>query len=473
MRFRSTLGLLIAVIAFGSYIYFYEIKGGEKREKAKQTENQLWKLEDKNIVQISLLSPDSHITAERKSDQRWILTAPQTWDADSAELNRLASSTTTLSRELIIEQNATDLTRFGLSPARFGLRIKTRDGKEFGLDFGINNPTGSSTYAAFAGTKDVFLMPSTAAGSFNKKIDDLRDHAILKFERSDVQSVTIRNPKGTIEISRDSSERWWFKGAEKRAADGPEVRGLLNALSLGKAKEFFYKNPNDYVNSGLDKPFIDVRLEVGPNKTLKHIIIGTEKSKLQEKSSAQISKGSELPNPVSAELYLAKDESRPELFFVEKELVDKLSKSANDIREKALASFQRWEVDSIFLTNAKGSFAFSKKGGEWFLAGTQRKAKWDAINGILDALEKPVREWIDKPASLSSYGIDAPIIHIVLKQGSTIIADCSFGKSAKDGIYAQVRGDSSIKVADPDGLNILNKTESDYVEAPSVIPSKK
>jgi hypothetical protein len=316
-------------------------------------------------------------------------------------------------------------------------------------------------------------MPVNAAASFNKKVDDLRDHAILKFERSEVQSATIKNPKGTIEIYKDSSDRWWFRGTEKRAADGPEVRGLLNSLSLGKAKEFFYKNVNDYANSGLDKPFIDVLLEVGPNKAIKHFLIGTEKSKLRAKVSAQTSKEAEPSSPASAELYLAKDESRPGMFFVEKELVDKLSKSANDIREKALLSFQRWEVDSISLANTKGSFAFSKNGGEWFLAGTQRKAKWDAINGILDALEKPAKEWIDKPASLSSYGIDKPLMHIVLKQGSTVIADCSFGKSIKDGIYAQARGDSTIKVADPDGLSILNKTESDYVEALSAIPSKK
>jgi hypothetical protein len=465
MRFKGTLVLLIAVIAFGSYIYFYEIKGGEKREKAKQTENQVWKLEDKNIVQLSLISPDSHITAERKSDQTWTLTAPQAWDADSAELNRLANSSTTLSRESVIEQNATNLTRFGLNPAHLGLRIKTKDGKEFGIDWGSNNPTGNSTYAVLSGTKDVFLMPANAANSFNKKIEDLRDHTILKFESTEVRSVTIKNPKGTIDIFKDDSDRWWFKGTEKRAADGPEVRGILNALSMGKAKEFFNENANDYANTGLDKPLIDTTLIVGANKTIKRLVIGAEKSKLQKMGSAQDSK--------DAGLYLAKDESRPFMLFAEKVLVEKLLKSANDIREKALLSFQRWDIDSIFLTNTKGNFAFSKSGGEWFLAGTRRKVKGDAINGILDAIEKPVKEWIDKPASLSSYGIDKPQIHIVLKKGSTVIAGCAFGKSGKDGIYAQARGDSSLKVADPDGLDVLNKTESDYVEVPPIIAPKK
>jgi hypothetical protein len=470
MRFKGTLILLIAVIVFGGYIYFYEIKGGEKRTKAKQTENQIWTLEDKNIVRIDMLSPDSRITAERKADRTWTLTAPQAWDADSAEINRLTSSATTLNRETIVEQNASDLTSFGLNPAHFGFRLKLKDGKELGIDFGINNPTGEFIYAVLTGTKDVFLIQANAANAFNKKIEDVRDHSLMKFERSDIQSLTIKNPTGTIDIYKDGSDRWWFKGAEKRTADGPEVRGLLNALSLGKAKEFFNENPDDYVNTGLDKPLIDVQMEVGPNKTPRRFMIGAEKSKLRKKASSQAAQPASVP---STEIYLAKDDSRPYLFFVEKDIVDKLSKSASDIREKALLSFQRWDADSIFLANTKGSFAFSKKDGEWFWAGTPRKAKWEAVNGILDTLEKPAKEWIDKPASLSSYGLDKPLIRIVLKQGSTVIADCSFGSSNKNGIYAQVKGDSTIKVADPDGFDILNKAEADYFDALPATSAKK
>jgi hypothetical protein len=473
MRFKGTLVLLIAAIAFGSYIYFYEMKGSEKREKAKSTENQVWNLQDRNIVQISLISPNSNITAQKKSDQAWVITAPQAWDADSAELNRLASSAATLLRESVVEPNATNLTRFGLSPARLSVRIKTKDGKESGIDFGINNPTGNSTYALLAGTKNVFLLSSNAANAFNKKVEDLRDRTILKFEPSAVQAITLKNAKGTIDIFKDSSDRWWFKGVEKRAADGPEVRGILNALSMGKAKEFFNENLADYANTGMDKPLIDASLVIGTEKTIKRLVIGAEKSKIQKKGSAQDARDANLTNSLASGLYLAKDESRPFMFFAEKELVDKLLKSANDIREKALLSFQRWDIDSILLTNQHGSYTFSKAGGEWFLAGTQKKAKWEAINGMLDALEKPAKEWIEKPAPLASYGIDKPLIRIILKKGSMVIAGCSFGKSGKNGIYAEALGDSSVKVADPEGLDILGKSEADYVEVLPATSSKK
>jgi hypothetical protein len=466
MRFKGTLVLLIVCLALGGFVYFYEIKGGEQREKAKQAESQIWKIEDKDIQQIDLVSAGQHITAVRRGEKEWALTAPRPLDTDSDELNRLANSASNISRESVVEENAADLTKFGLNPAQSSLKIKTKSGKDYAIDFGNNNPAGSSTYSSLSNQKKVFLVSSSVASAFSKKLDDLRNHSILGFDEA--QSLSIKSPKGDLDLVKDGDDRWWIVGAERIAADSPEIRGMLNSISLGKIKEFFDQNPEDYVNLGLDKPFMDVRLTYGKNKAIKHLVIGSEKSKLQKKSNtAQKSTGS------SPDLYLAKDESRQDLFFVEKDVVDKLLKSPGDVRDKALASFQRWDVDFIALKNSKGSFSFSKSGGEWFFGEAKKKAKWDAVNGILDGLEKPAKEWIEKPASLSSYGLDKPAIHVVLKQGSNVLVDCAVGKAAKNGIYAQVKGDSSVKVADPEGLSLLDKGEPDFIETPAANTPKK
>jgi hypothetical protein len=470
MRFKGTLILLLVCLALGVYLYFYEIKGGEQREKAKQAENQVWKLDDKTIQQIDLSSPAQQITAVRKNDKQWVLTAPRQWDADSDELNRLAVSASNIRREEALDQDIADLSKFGLSPAQSSLKLKTKDGKAYAIDFGNNNPGGNNTYARLPNQKSVFMVASAAASAFNKKVEELRDHSVMSFEQPEVQTLSIKSPKGDLELVKDSTDRWWLEGTVKRAADSPEIRGILNSLSMGKIKEYFNENPGDYANAGLERPFIEVSLTYGKNKAIKHLIIGTEKSKLQKKGKPSGKAASQL----SPEMYLAKDESRPDLFFVEKDFVDKLLKSPNDVRDKALAAFQRWEIDSILLTNSKGSFAFTKSGGEWFLGSAKKKAKWDAVNGILDAMEKPVKEWIDKPAPLSTYGLDKPPLHVVLKQGNSIVVDCSFGNATKNGgIYAQVKEDSSVKIADPDGLNMLDRGEPDYVETPAATPSKK
>ena len=478
MRFKGTLLLFIVCLAFVGYIYFYEIKGGEQREKSKQAENQLWQLEDKNIQQIDLDSTNQQITAKRKGEKDWVLTAPKPFDADSDELNRLVNSAINLRRESVVEENASDLSKFGLAPPQSSLKLLTKDGKEYVVNFGNNNPTGDSTYALLQNQKAVFLVTNSAANAFSKTVDDLRDHSILSFNQSQVQSLRIKSSKGIIELNKDNDDRWWFAGEDKRAANSPEARGILNAISIGKIKEFFDENPKDYSTLGLDKPFIDVRLTLDKDKAIKHLLIGSKKSKFYKAPPGKAGQeggkpGNIEPDMPSDELYLAKDESRPDLFFVEKSLIDKLYRSPDAVRDKALAPFQRWEIDSIALTNPKGSFRFTKSGGEWFYGKDKKKVKWDFINGILDTLEKPVKAWIDKPSSLSSYGLDKPPIHVILKKGSNVIIDCSLGNAAKNGIYAKLKGDSSVKIADPEGLSSLDKGESDFIEAPVAGAVKK
>jgi hypothetical protein len=471
MRFKGTLVLLIVCLALGGYVYFYEIKGGEQREKAKEAENQIWKFDSKNVQQIDLNSEGQHIAAIRKDEKDWILTSPRRLDADSEELDRLVNAASKLRRESVVEQNASNLTKFGLNPAQSGFKLRTKDGKEYAISFGNNNPTGSSTYALLQNQKEVFLVTNQAASAFSKKVEDLRNRSILGFDQSEVQSLSVKSSKGIIELYKDGDDRWWFAGSEKRAADSPEVRGILNALSLEKIKEFFDEDIQDNAKLGIDKPFIDIRLTLGKNKAIKHLLVGFEKSKLTKNAAGK--SGATGTNLSSSEIYLAKDESRSDLFFVDKSFIDKVFRSPDAVRDKALASFQRWNVDSIELTNPKGSFRFTKSGGEWFLGEAKKKARWDSINGILDALEKPVKAWIDKPSALSTYGLDKPVIHVILKQGSNTIADCSLGKAAKDGIYAQLKGDASIKIADPDGLNVLDTGESDFIESPPAGTSKK
>jgi hypothetical protein len=463
MRFKGTFTLLLVCIALGAYVYFYEIKGGEKREKAKEAESQVWKFDSADVEQIDIQTASSdRITARRSGAKNWVLTAPHPYDADSDELDRIANSASNLRRENVVEENAGNISKFGLSPARVSLSFRTKNGKEYKIDFGNDNPTASSAYAVLPPGRQVFLVTSTAASAFNKKLEDLRNHAVLSFEQSEVQSLTLKNSKGDVALDKDSSDRWWIRGNGTVAADGPDVRGILTALSLARAKEFLAGNAGDYTNLGLDKPLIDVSLTYGKNKAIKHLIIGAEKSRIQKKGEKAAAPAS---GAATAELYAAKDESRPDVFFVEKELVDKLTKSRGDLRDKALAAFQRWDVDFIALTNQKGDLTFNKSGGEWFLSDSNKKAKWDAINGVLDGLEKPVKKLIEKPAALSAYGLDKPLLHVILKQSGNVLVDCAFGKAAKEGIYAQVKGDLAVKIADPESLNNLNNSASDFVDS--------
>ena len=470
MRFKGTLILLLVCIGIGCFIYFYEIKGGEEREKAKEAESRFWMIESKDIQQIDLPAPEGQIVAVRKNKDEWIIQSPRRLEADSAELNRLADAAAEIKFESILEENDADPAKYGLDSDATGFKIKTGEDKEYEIRFGDKNPAGNLMYARVQGRNEVFLVSSSLENTFNKKLEDLRNRSILRFEQPEVQTLTIKNQKGDIHLVKDSGDRWWIEGKNRIAADSPGIRGILNALSLGTIPEFFDEDPGDYTNATLDKPIIDVSLTYGKDKALKELILGPKKTSLRRKKTA--GKPPEAGASTAETLYLAKDKSRPELFFVKQDLVDKLDKSVEELRDKALAAFQRWDVDSILLENSNGSFSFTKENGEWFLGDAKKKADFDAVTGILDALESDALELIDAPEALPKYGLDKPAVRVILKQKDSVLADCSFGKTTDKGVYARVEGDPAVKVVDLENYEKLTKNQEDFVEPPETAESE-
>jgi len=352
------------------------------------------------------------------------------------------------------------------------LQFKTKDGKEYKIRFGNTNPTGNSTYASLEGKSDVYLVANFTASTFKKNLDELRNRAVLNFEQSEVQTLDLRNEKGAISLAKEN-DRWFLRGGEKLPADSSAVSTLLSGLSSGRVKEFLEGSADEYASLGFDKPAVDVRLTYGKDRAIKHLVVGLEKSKLARKGEKKPAAAKTGAAEAPAEAYIARDESRSELFFIDKDLFDKLMKTAPEMRDKALASFQRWDADEVVLTNPKGTFAFRKdaSGGDWVLGDAKKKTKWDAVNGILDALEKPVKEFVDSPGAPSTYGLDRPAIRVVVKQGGAVKADCAVGKEAKDGVYARVQGETSVKIADKEILQKLDRAEADFVEPPPPAPA--
>jgi len=190
------------VPGFWKLYLFYEIKGGEEREKEKKSENLAWKIDAKDIKQIETTSDGQTITAIRNSDAGWQLIAPRALNADSDELNRMANLASEIRRETVVDTNATDLAGYGLNPVQAGLKVVDKAGKEYAINFGNTNPAGNSAYAVFPGKKEVFLVASATATSFKKKLDDLRNHSALSFEQAEVDSLSLKSLKGEINLTK-------------------------------------------------------------------------------------------------------------------------------------------------------------------------------------------------------------------------------------------------------------------------------
>ncbi len=469
MRFQGTLVLFALCLGLGAFLYFYEYRGGAEREKAKEEENRLWNVDAGDIRQLELTSAGETLTLDRVDDKGWIISAPRRLSADGDEADRIASAAAGIRREATVEAEASDLSRYGLEPPEQVLRFATQDGKRHAIRFGGKNPAGSSTYAVLEEGKEVFLVGGHVAGGFAKKLDDFRNRAVLNFDQYDTHMLEIRSAKGTLKLAKEG-DRWWLEGDQRHAAETSQVASMLGALANGRVEEFFEENPAAYPDLGFAAPLLQVKLAVGKDRAFKQLAVGLEKTKLQRPAGrpAQGQPGKETEGTAEAgrEVFLARDASREELFFVSRELVDQLSKTVEELRDKSLALFQRWEIDEVVLSNSTGTvkFAKSETGADWLVGEQRKKARWDAVSGILDLLQKPVLRFIDRPEEPAAYGLEKPAARVVLKKAGVVQADLSLGRRTGEGVYARLEGERTVRVAAAEVLEGLSRGEAEFLE---------
>src|SRR6266850_1700466 len=126
MKFKGTAILFLIFGLLGAYVYFFEVRGQEQRQKQEAAKKKAFQVDEKDITEISLIYPDRTITGVKKGDRQWQITSPPGVEADSDEWEQLASNIPKIEREDAVAQNVQDLSQFGLKDPAVKLAAKTK-----------------------------------------------------------------------------------------------------------------------------------------------------------------------------------------------------------------------------------------------------------------------------------------------------------------------------------------------------------
>src|SRR5712692_4097740 len=127
MKFKGTAILFLLFGLLCAYVYFFEVRGQEQRQKQEEAKKKTFQVDEKDITEISLIYPDRTITGVKKGEKQWEITSPAGIEADPDEWQQLASNVPRIEREDTIAQNdAQDLTPFGLKDPAVKLSAKTK-----------------------------------------------------------------------------------------------------------------------------------------------------------------------------------------------------------------------------------------------------------------------------------------------------------------------------------------------------------
>jgi hypothetical protein len=252
MNPRSTGILLLLAAALGAFVWFYEIRGGEEREKAEARAKRLFPgVEAEAVSAISLRTSDGQDARLEKHGEEWRIVAPVERLADGTAVDGMASSLAELASEAVIE-SPQPAAVYGLDAGERVVRFAAGE-VEHELRVGKTTPVGGQTYAATsADASKVYTVPTYRVTGLKKSLDDLREKRVLRFDRGAIRRIEASWPPDARVVLEREGESWKLREPLAADADESTVDTLLSDLSFLRASRFI-DEPGEAARKALEQ----------------------------------------------------------------------------------------------------------------------------------------------------------------------------------------------------------------------------
>ena len=446
--FLGTWVALLVAAAFGAYIYFVESKREDKPEKAKE---KVFAFDKAKVEGVSLSAPGQEEVQLARDAGGWRMTAPVAVAADAGEADALVSSLETLEMDEVVAESPADLAEYGLATPRSTVRVRVKGAAEpLVLLVGDKTPDGSAVYARVPSRPRVFTVPAFVEASFTKKPFDLRDRSVLHIHRDAVVALDIKGPEGSYALAKDAKGEWAFVRPLATRAGRWSVDAFVGTLEGLRMEAVAAEAATDLAKFGLAPPArtVTIGLAGGASLTLE---VGASPS--EGRHHARVA-------------------GSPLVAIIPGALPGDLAKGMNELRARRLLEVSTYDVEGFDVEAAgvKRVYARATSKDE---QGTDvhkwRRTAPDSkdidTNKVQDGLFAvgglEVLGFIDAPAPLATYGLDAPALRVTLRHGGGR-PPAWFEVGSKDGaFYGRREADAAVMKLDPAKAAELTKAFSD------------
>ncbi len=450
MKFKTNVAIGAVFVVLLAFVYFYEIKGGEERRQAAEKSKQLFVFQDGDAQQIELLRGSAALVLD-KGTSGWNLSEPMTDGADQEAVERYLRNLRECEREKVVVDSAAasaeQAAQYGLDAPRLKVRLQTADGAEQVVAFGADSPTDRFTYAQIQGDNpEIFVVRAWRFDNLDKQAFDLRDRRVLAFAKDEVQQVQRWGAGGAVVLAH-TEPGWQLREPVSARADADAIDALLDKIDQAEIEAFIAEDPDTAALAGYGlgerASQVELALLVGADRAEKRLAIGGADQQGR---------------------WYARDASRPQVFLVDSTLVQELTKSIADLRDKKPLRFARDQVERIVLARgAATAFAADKDtSGVWHLSEPGgRDAKSWKLNSLLSDLEQlEVADFAEQlPAEAAS------AFSIELRGAEQTVLAARFSQAA--GIsYLQQEGDDAVYIVSGDDFAELDLGLDDVAQAP-------
>ncbi|MDD8026905.1 MAG: DUF4340 domain-containing protein [Acidobacteriota bacterium] len=391
MKFKTTLILAVLFAGLLAVVLFVDKK---PPATGAGSEPKLVAVAAADVEAVSLRR-DSETLSLRKNDKsEWMIAEPIEAKADAVEAEGLVSALSDLRIERVVEASGGDPKTYDIPLREAVLKVKGL-ADPIRILIGAENKIDATLYAQKAGDPRIVLLSSSLKSSLDKKLIDLRQKDVFRFESKDVTAIRLRAKDSRWEARKTDGE-WFFTSPLKALAKESQMSSLLESLAGLRAKEFAAeaKTPQEMKARGLDKPEYEVALSLPASS--REVVFSFHKA--EDKTFATTSESTKIVVP-------------------EADILFDLDRKPSDLRESKAAVFFSWQADRLSLKKGGSSLAVHKAGNEkWYFDQAEKEeadgSKVEAFLRKIEGLE--AAEYVEAPKGLTEYGLDKPTAEIVI-----------------------------------------------------------
>jgi hypothetical protein len=192
---------------------------------------------------------------EEKEVWKWLLVSPEGFKYDESKVNSVAINFSSLSADKVIEEEAQDLSQYGLNKPPVVITVKLSDGTVKELELGDMTPTKGAYYAKEKDINKVYTVGSYTGDKLIVSKNDLKNKTLFTFTGEDITAMSMkRNGAVVFESHKQGDYDWTLTQPIKGTANASAISPMQEAIAGMSVVEFIEEKPTDLKKYGLENP---------------------------------------------------------------------------------------------------------------------------------------------------------------------------------------------------------------------------
>jgi len=277
MKFYRNAIILIVIVALLGVAYYFVSKNAPKDENDVET-IVITDIEADDIDTMTFKGPE--YTFEMVvEDSKWVLKSPADIIYDQSTVSTMCEVARSVSAERVVEENASDLSVYGLQKPAVTVEIKLRDGNVTILEVGDELPVGSGRYAKLGGENKVYTIRQYDANKLLTDRNGIKKKALFDFDSETVSGLTMdRDGQNVFKARYTEDDGWEMYEPIIGSADPTALDPMAASLAALRVSEFIEEHPADLSKYGLDSPRYAFEITSTEGGTFK-LLLGKERNR--------------------------------------------------------------------------------------------------------------------------------------------------------------------------------------------------